>query len=307
MGESLARVVGKWYYDMYRLFDFSDLANIFSGGKEGSVINQISNSLSGLAGSIGEAMVPIALAIALLFFFISLIEFAMSDRLTIESFIKFFAKLAIAAACICYCTQLTTAIEDFGEGLSTLIAENADYGGISPKVLEHLGNENAKDLWGQGMVDGLAAEHNGSVPLGAAFGLLLETILPFLIFSLVGVIVSAVLIIIGFSRFLELSLRAAFMPIAIALISDDGWRGAAGRYIRKFIAICAQGAVLTVLMNILQGGIPTCFGWEFDSSGIPIFSSIPLFTSIVYVIGFSIAVVSIMFKSIGIINDVFGA
>ena len=38
-----------------------------------------------------------------------------------------------------------------------------------------------------------------------------------------------------------------FFPIAMGLMSDDGWRGAGGRYLKKFLAVCCQSAVLVVI------------------------------------------------------------
>lgn len=303
MGEGLIRAVGRFYYNMYQSFNYTDKAMIFTGGDPNSSIGRISNSLNSLATSIGDVMEPIALAIAVLFFFISLIEFAMSDRLTIESFVKFFAKLAISIACIFFCSELTSGIEQFGNAFSTFIVENANLGtSLSDGTMSLTSDVTA---WEDAMVASVI-NSGDDLSLGKGIGLMLEAMLPYALMSLVGLVVGAILIIISFSRFLELSLRAAFMPIAVALIADDGWRGAAGRYIRKFVAICAQGALLTVLMNILQGGIPICFGWEITATGIN-FNNINLFVSMTYVIGFAIAVVSLMFKSIGIINDVFGA
>lgn len=303
MGEGLIRSVGRFYYNMYQSFNYADKANIFTGGDPESSIGRISNSLNNLANSIGDAMEPIALAIAVLFFLVSLIEFAMSDRLTIESFVKFFAKLAIAIGCISFCSELTTGIEDFGNAMSAFVVEHANLGTELNNGTLSLTDD--VTLWEDAMVNSVTSAGD-DLSLGKGIGLMLEAMLPYALMSLVGIVVGAILIIISFSRFLEMSLRAAFMPIAIALISDDGWRGAAGRYIRKFVAICAQGALLTVLMNILQGGIPICFGWEITATGIN-FNNINLFVSITYVIGFAIAVVSLMFKSIGIVNDVFGA
>lgn len=303
--EGFLKVIGGFYYQCYAIFDFSAWANIFVGGDVTTPTGKIANNLGELANSIAVVMEPIALAIAVLFFIISLIEFAMSDRLTIESFVKFFAKLAIAIACICMCSELTTGIQDFGNALSTFVADKANFGAaladgksINTSVYNQEFWENAYCNWFQ------TTYPNAGV--FSAIAQVLNIFLAYVLFTLGGIIITAVLIVISFSRFLELALRAAFMPIAIALIADDGWKGAAGRYIRKFIAICAQGALLTVLMKIFSNGILVCFGWEITATGVN-FSDINLFSSAIYVIGFGVAVISVMFKSIGIVNDVFGA
>ena len=109
------------------------------------------------------------------------------------------------------------------------------------------------------------------------------------------------------------------MPIACALLSDDGWRGAGGRYIRKFIGICAQGAVMVVIGQ-LTGGIMGAICSSMKSSmrakvdtaianagTKPGFGLvIDIVESTVAIVGIGVACVSLMFKSIGIVNDVFG-
>ena len=69
-----------------------------------------------------NAMQGVGLAIALLFFIISMIELAQSERFTLEVFIKFFAKLVIAIALIFYCDKLITGIHDFGGVLTDWVA-----------------------------------------------------------------------------------------------------------------------------------------------------------------------------------------
>jgi hypothetical protein len=125
------------------------------------------------------------------------------------------------------------------------------------------------------------------------------------ILRLVALVINAITYIVCISRLLEMSARGCFLPIAIAMMSDDGWRGAGGRYIRKYIAVCAQGAVLVVAGTMISYGMSVA-----GSSMIGQLSSCGSISSflgyLVLFIAIAIAGVSMLFKSIGIVNDAFG-
>jgi predicted deacetylase len=100
-----------------------------------------------------------------------------------------------------------------------------------------------------------------------------------------------------------------FMPIAFALISDDGWRGAGGRYIRKFIAVCAQIAVLIVVAKITAGVMS--LSTEEVLSAIQEAADYNSLTEamskqMTICVGVGFASTQAMFKSISIISDAFG-
>lgn len=48
-----------------------------------------------------------------------------------------------------------------------------------------------------------------------------------------GLIMKISMYFILFSRLIEMAVRAAFMPIAVGLVTDGGWSGSAGRYIKN--------------------------------------------------------------------------
>lgn len=106
---------------------------------------------------------------------------------------------------------------------------------------------------------------------------------------------------------MEMSVRASFMPIAFALLADDGWRGAGGRYIRKYLAICCQSVVLCMiggLHSIAFNKLILVFNTNIAEGGAAD-GSVP--GAMLFMFGLSFATISLMFKSIGIVNDVFGA
>ena len=109
-------------------------------------------------------------------------------------------------------------------------------------------------------------------------------------------------------------MRAAFLPVALALLSDDGWRGAGGRYIKKLLAVTAQGAVLIVICFMTKklmdnaAGSMASFALSSSEDLAEMFKNIlgtlkgPLANLAIGVAG-----IAFMFKSMQVTSDVFGA
>lgn len=253
-----------------------------------------------------NAIQPVGYAICALFFFIALLELAMSERMTMEYLAKFFSKLVIGVAAVFYANDFVTYAWDFGDALSSAMANIGlgQGGGDTVEIaFPALFNQYLDNVGGSSWLALLAMTLGLGIPI-----------------TLASYVVTVVVYIICLTRLLEMMIRGVFMPIACALLSDDGWRGAGGRYIRKFIGICAQGAVLVVLGNVtssimaaivsnLTGTIKASIQTAIDgsSSGEPDFEFFgDIVTSTLAILGVAVACVSMMFKSIGIVNDAFG-
>lgn len=258
-------------------------------GKKSGSIGEITSELIGITTKVIEGLTAVGLSIVAVFFLISLIELAMQDRMTIEMFIKHFSKAAIGVAVVSASSQLFTGITAFGTELSTTVQ-----GVLGPN---NVGN------WSSGLT-GVAKEINKANPsvfdqIGV-YASVIGTIVPL---YLVCLAITVVTYMIAFTRLIELCARGCFLPIAAGLMADDGWRGSGGRYIKKLIAVCSQVAVLivistisaTILAKIADGVVD---GLKKNYSDI---------TNLLYLIGAGLAMVSAMFKSMGIVNDVFGA
>lgn len=281
------------------------ISNVSSlSGEEGSLVGTIWDSLnSGVVGAI-ESLQPVGMALCMLFFIISLLELAMSERMTMEYFVKYLSKLVIGVAAVYYAPLIWETLTDFGDSMSKFV------GGFSFGIDSDDPSETVNQ-----MVASLTTSFTAiTSEKGAAIwiALLVLTIALFPIMGLVGVAMTIVAYIVSFSRVLELCVRGVFLPIATSLLSDDGWRGAGGRYIRKLLALCCQGAVLAIIGKVTTGmiclagskmlidgfatveysGLLDCFGTVLGGFAL--------------IIGVGFACISLMFKSIGIVNDVFG-
>ena len=254
-----------------------------------------------------NAMQGVGLAIALLFFIISMIELAQSERFTLEVFIKFFAKLVIAIALIFYCDELVTGIHNFGGVLTDWVA-GINLAGTSGNVTTIIDGYK---------FDGSAGEYFIAATKGVGWIMMIfEGILITLIMSIVCLVVYIISYIIALTRLLEMGVRGVFLPVAFGLIADDGWRGAGGRYIRKYLAVVCQSAVLVLIGKIMGTIIYKTANEKMAAamtytSGQGVMGTLTdmgtPFGLLFFCLGVAIAGVSVMFKSIGIINDVFGA
>lgn len=273
----------------------------YNGGNSASAI---SAGLKAYALNFQEPLQAVGAAIAMAFFLIQLLELTTQERFTIEFFIKFFGKLVISIALILACKTITEQLWNFGEAFTSLINKNytnvtADTTvGNSSALLKDKLNDNSQEGNSdkQQFIDAAINEYKDVNTIS----LILEFGVVGLVLYLMSLILIIVVYIVSFTRVLEMSVRAVFMPIAFALLSDDGWRGAGGRYIKKFIAICAQGAVLILIGEVSSFAILTSMTTVGSNNG-------NFLMSIVIDLGIAYAGISMMFRSIGIINDVFGA
>ena len=100
-----------------------------------------------------------------------------------------------------------------------------------------------------------------------------------------------------------------FFPIAMGLMSDDGWRGAGGRYLKKFLAVCCQSAVLVVIGGLcayLMRTLAQTVISNIQNTGGEVNLTL-LVGNFSLMLGVGVAMISAMMKSIGIVNDMFGA
>lgn len=272
---------------------------IVQGIDGNSQLSTVSTQVHGIVeGTLIPALQGVGYAIALLFFILALIDLVRSDRLTTEMWIKFFINLFVAVFFIYQSPNLYTAIIKFGDALGAACAE-----GFSNTEWDIPTSEQfAQMITYYSDLPRTDPSHQHWIAT------LLYCIVAGAPIYIITIVLQVVTYLIAFSRLIELATRGAFLPIGFALLSDDGFKGAGGRYFRKFVAICAQVAVL-----ILVAGITTLIiGKVGDSIVSKMFSETPptfleMIGKIVIVVGAAIACVSVMFKSIGIVNDAFGA
>ena len=234
-----------------------------------------------------EAMKPVGYAMCMLFFIVALLELTTQDRMTLEFFIKFFAKLAIGVAVIYYLTDIVTTIQTFGSTFPNWIATEVS---LSPGSADTFPTS-------EEIAETLLNGAEGS-KIGIGIRAVLSAYTTVGILSIFFLVIEIVTYVIAFSRIIELNIRMIFLPIACGMLSDDGWHGGGGRYLRKYFAIVAQGGVLVLIGKVY--GMAVYAVMTAGIGGTP-------FSGLIATIGISLAVISLMFKSMQIVSDAFGA
>ena len=118
-----------WYADLYDTVlrnsaVGNQISNIFTG--EDNTYKVVADKvLTALSGDITDVVSAIALAVTTLFFVIALLDLAMTDRFTLEYFIKFFSKLAVSIILITMCSEITSMINKLGTIFCELIGDAA--------------------------------------------------------------------------------------------------------------------------------------------------------------------------------------
>lgn len=260
----------------------------------GEAIGSLSKNMKATVEVIGNSLQPTGYALCFLFFLIALVELAMSERMTMEYFIKFFSKLVIGVAAVFYWYDIYETFRGLGNALSGIISTSGP--GVEttidlhPAFNEYVSGEGASS-WLILLV--------GSVLIGA----------PLLITSFVIV---GVVYVVVFTWLLEFSIRACFLPIACSLLSDDGWRGSGGRYIRKFIGVACQGAVMVTVSKLTSDSLYSIVSTLGNSAANVTDADenfkflTDLAQTIIVVVAICVATVSVMFKASAIVSDVFG-
>ena len=268
-------------------------SNVYGGAS--FIATALADLMNATEQNVVPAMAGLGIAIAVTFWLMGFIEMVAEDRMSPEMFAKHFAKLAIAVGLCMYAQELVGAVRAFGDAFTTMVMQAGL--GLS---LDNLGQgvDNIQNLTTEELAIQLM-NNNEDMNFILVILAVQSMAMPIYIVSLVMI---CVCYIIQVTRILELAVRGAFLPVALGLLADDGWRGAGGRYIKKFIAICAQGGVLIFI------GQATQYLMTYGLRAITVDGNIfGLFQSFVLSIAVGIACISVMFKSIGFVNDIFGA
>lgn len=215
----------------------------------------------GSATGIMQYMCAIGIAIAMIFFLISMLQLVTEDRFTPEFLVKFFAKLVIAYCVIIWSPNILAYMINFGSAFAVDVAEKAssilnEPGGFGADTLEALIKNHS--IWHYKNVGWDGWTGVGTSPNATELNLwgVWEAFKFWLeggtlgIFKFLSYLLNAVVMFVVITRVMELYVRGAFLPIAAGLMSDDGWRGTGGRYFRKLMALATQSAAIVMVASV---------------------------------------------------------
>ncbi len=283
-------------------------------------ISGVSTVWSGTFASLGMVMAFVAWVIAV-------VDLTIQDRLSPETFVKSFAKLGLGIGLCGATSAIIIGINEFADGFTSDVANlsisqaqyTAAHGGraninSASDYNQYMGESDStsglfSSMSKQELIDSMTGDGKGGLVDGLS--IYIQAIF-FWIPAVLGVMaLTVVMYLIAFSRIMEKAVRETFLGISFGLLADDGWRGPGARYIKKYVAIVCQGGVLTLLCKIYGLAITTAFNAMAEAlanagGDINAISS-ALTESQMVVWGCGFATLGLMFKSIGILNDLFGA
>lgn len=229
---------------------------------------------------------PIALMLMLIFFFIALVDKMSSENFTWEQMARQMAMFFASFYLILHGFEILELL--FEMGLS-LAAE------VYNLVKDHLGNDGSSFLKPETIQ---AFKDSVHIPYTPKF---IDTVILF-VYLLIPWVLSWILTIcvniICYTRVIEIYARATFAPVALSDFFQNGFQGAGWRFLKSFLAVCLQGALLLV--------IATIFSTLFEAVLMNGNANRSLFASIGTYLAFLAASVMLMFKSQSICKELLG-
>lgn len=297
-----------FYYPLSMLTEIGTTAQEVMSTSSDTAIGTISKTMSTASTNFMPCLQSFGYAISIMFFIFSLIDLCLKDGFTTEMFIKHFAYLAVGIGMVYYSKDFFNAIVNLGNTLSDFIATNFVIDSTTTVPSEDTFKEAFSTMLDTdtGLLSGISAilKIMLAATIGSAFAL---------IEILAALILKVVVYVIAVTRLVELNVRGCFLPVGLSLMSDDGYRGAGGRYLKRFIAVACQGAVITIIGKVATSCISIAVGQSVtiltdttfsDNFMTSLFSMIGSF---ILALAVAVAMVSAMFKSIQLTNDIFGA
>lgn len=226
-------------------------------------------------------MLPVGYSLLCLYFLIEVMDKVTYGNLNIEQFFRFFVKFLAGKLFVDNVLNIISGILSFGNSLATRIVES-DPGGHSivnmPKLLESVDN------------------------LG--FFEQFYCFTQFLVPWLAALVAIAIANVISWTRTSEILIRAMLAPIAMPDLFSDGLRSNGFRYLRKFAAVCLQGAAILIIVIAMQ--LITQYMISSDGTVIESISDIP-FGKMTMTLTCNWVTITLMQKSKDFAMDVVGA
>ncbi|HJB27195.1 MAG TPA: hypothetical protein IAA06_00145 [Candidatus Blautia faecavium] len=253
--------------------------------------------------SVAGAIMGIGVGIMLIYFLLDLAEKVQDRSFTLQHFMRSIVFMIVAYILIIYSMDLLQGFVAFGQAVANLLNESSLAEGMA--FFEK--GTPQYDQFKEGVSD---------VKLLPSIGFVIKAILPWLISTIASLIVT----FLAVSRIVEMVVRCLFAPIAVSDCFRDGYRSNAIRYLKKFLAISLQYALIigiNVGMSfIIAQAVGANTGAElltaleatnFSGEGCTEFlDSLLGGDHYLLLLGLLCTKVGLLIKSMGIANDVVG-
>ena len=204
-----------------------DMKEVITGNTTTDMMKSMKPVYTDIVSPVGEALI-------VLFFLIELIDKTTKDNFSVEHFFKLMLKVVIAKFLIENGWDILTGCINVGSNLAGAITSDPKGLTSKSKVLDQY----AKEIQETNTIGNL--------------GMIIQWFLPW-VFAWIS---KMICIVICWGRMIELGVRAVTAPISIADIFQDGTHSGGFRYLRKFLGVCLQAAVIMIVIQvsgIIQG------------------------------------------------------
>ena len=204
-----------------------DMKEVITGNTTTDMMKSMTPVYTDIVSPVGEALI-------VLFFLIELIDKTTKDNFSVEHFFKLMLKVVIAKFLIENGWDILTGCINVGSNLAGAITSEPKGLTSKSKVLDQY----AKEIQETNTIGNL--------------GMIIQWFLPW-VFAWIS---KMICIVICWGRMIELGVRAVTAPISMADIFQDGTHSGGFRYLRKFLGVCLQAAVIMIVIQvsgIIQG------------------------------------------------------
>lgn len=257
--------------DTADILSFSDCRTSIGGAFSGFI--------DGGAKLAYTSLTSVALSLIVMYFLFSITDKVAQGQMTIEIFVPEFIKLLAAAFLVLEGYNFFKLLISLGESITKTVG-NSFTNDRTTNNLRYMVETNADD--------------SAIVQVSVLAVLIIPTIF--------GLLARLSIYVVCIGRALEIIVRLALSPIAVADVFGNGLNSGGFRYIKKFLAVTLQGAVIVVIIHIM-GTLNATLAIPPDNDT----SVSALFGNLMKVVFVNLAGVSLIIKSQSIVNDVVGA
>ena len=255
------------------IFDMVNQNLFATGGKYSAVYSLVKNLYE-------SAIMPVALMLLCIYFLIALMDKFSSENFTWEQMVRQMCMFLLGFFLIDRGFELLNLLFELGVDFVNTVNDwiQGDMGNtsLSDEIIKQYKNAKFSSF--------------KIVNEVLKFGYL---ILPWALSWVLGLCVK----IICYTRLIEIYIRAAFAPIAFSDFFHNGFQGSGWRFLKAFLAVCLQGAVILCIGAIFSALMPVIFNLNGDTT---FFSAMGRYFAILA------AAVMLMFKSLSLTKEFVG-
>lgn len=271
---------------------------VFGASSFESVYNNLSINLFDSAGQYKEALkvvtslydtviTPIALSLLCIYFMIGMVDKLTSEHFTWDQALRQFCMLLAGFALIDYGLDLMNLLFKLGLVLTQDIhgAVTSGTGAISEETIDALY---------QNFLTETELTKIKIFEFVNTMYRFVYLIIPFVISWAINMVV----MIVVYSRVIEIYARACFAPIAFSDFFQNGLHGGGWRYLKSFLAVALQGALILIITTIFAKLSHVLFGNFNDDIGY--------WSAMGQHLAFLISACMLMLKSLSLSKEIVG-